>query len=296
MMSIRLQDVQDDSRRKRGKDFGNQSEGGVVSSDSKSEKTINGNTLDPVIVDHLACRVLGELQDTVVLQGSRPLADATDWLLKQCQSAESCEISALRDGLLAYGVTVEQALDICVTGVARALGEGWLTDDVSFATVTMASLRLMGLTEALSAEWHPRTPHNSRSLSLLVATPKGEQHILGATVLASLLRRQGHSVRLMLNADVHEVERYLTQSGCQAILMSLGSLKCLDVVKEIVLAVCRASHPHPRVVVGGDVILNKDYLKILKETTDVPFYTSDVEKALLDLERPVIPRLKMAAE
>lgn len=267
-----------------------------MSSDFKSEKTINDNALDPVIVDHLACRVLGELRETVVLQSSQPLANATEWLLKQCQSAESCEISTLRDGLLAHGITVDQALDVCVTEVARSLGEGWLSDDLSFASVTMGSLRLMGLTEALSAEWHPRTPHNSRSLSLLVITPKGEQHILGATVLASLLRRQGHSVRLILNADAFEVDRYLKQSGCQAVLMSLGSLKCLDVLKEIVSAVEQASHPHPRVVVGGAVILNPNYLKVLKETTDVPIYTSDVENALSGLRRPVVPRLKMAAE
>ncbi len=97
------------------------------------------------------------------------------------------------DALAHAGLGLESILMDLVAPTARALGEQWDEDLISFVQVTAALGLLQKLVHVLGPRFAPDSAH--RGLCALVAAPH-EQHILGLYLVGEFLRRAGWSVQL----------------------------------------------------------------------------------------------------
>ncbi|MFN0099347.1 MAG: B12-binding domain-containing protein [Gemmatimonadaceae bacterium] len=99
--------------------------------------------------------------------------------------------------LLEAGVRAETLLDDAFPRAARALGELWCADDADFYTVTVAMTRLHRLVHEVSAPFLAEQAFPGSAGRVLLCGIDGEQHLLGLSILAEFLSRDGWDVHLL---------------------------------------------------------------------------------------------------
>ena len=93
-------------------------------------------------------------------------------------------------------VSATAVADLYIPEVARRLGAAWEADCLSFAAVTMGVARLQAILREIGACWSADRGGVVDGPMVLLVLPQGEQHTLGAMVLAGRLRRMGISVAM----------------------------------------------------------------------------------------------------
>lgn len=157
-------------------------------------------------------------------------------------------------GLLAAGILPGEIVDRHVPAAARALGESWVADELSFAAVTVAGARLQALVRDLAGDPGGAAPRaDGRGGTALMILPEGESHSLGALVAADQLRRAGISTRVALGRPPRDVAAILRAGRYDLALLSYGCGTSLAVVAEAVHAVRRAAPEPISVAVGGSI-------------------------------------------
>ena len=175
-------------------------------------------------------------------------------LLAALTAAEADGVEAAVTDLLAAGIAPEEIVDRYVPAAARALGEGWVADELSFTVVTVASARLQTLVRDLGGDPGGSSPGgDGRGRTALMILPEGEAHSLGALVAADQLRRAGISTRLSLGRSARDVAAILRAGRYDLALLSYGCGTPLGAVAEAVAAVRRAAGRPILVAVGGSI-------------------------------------------
>ena len=93
------------------------------------------------------------------------------------------------------GIDLEHLYLDVVTPAARLLGDGWLSDRVDFASVTLASYTLQQIVYEWSDNFLDSGRPASHDLSLLVLSAAGNSHGLGPSLLGQFFRRAGWRVQ-----------------------------------------------------------------------------------------------------
>jgi len=171
-----------------------------------------------------------------------------------------------------------ETINTYIPAAARRLGQMWSEDIVGFAEVSIGTARLQALAHEVSCHWSMETTRDApQDLSLLLFTPHGEDHTLGAVTLCTLLRRRGYQVDLHLNATR---ETILTEAsgGRYDIVMtscsrSEGLASLTGLFKDV-----RARSEHPPVLVVGGVVL--DHMKNVQQLTGADLATRDIHQVL----------------
>ena len=205
----------------------------------------------------------------------------TDWLLRHCISPWSLELDAVQRALDEHHLSATDIMDYCIPAAASRMGQMWADDELPFTDVTLGTARLMELSKHLAADWQPRPPRRRNMLNIMVATPVEEQHLLGPQLLTNYLRREGHSVRLMLGASSMDLESFLRQEACDAVFISVGSYATLDSANRMVAGILNDPSAGPRVIMGGGILTEQQYTTI---KTPVQWITNDISTALAGLK------------
>lgn len=164
-----------------------------------------------------------------------------------------------------------------VPSVARRLGEAWVADTLDFGHVTIGSARLQGLLWKLEKDWAASGSHSANSpAAFLVGVPKGNQHTLGATILAGQLRRHGKSVNLDLELTPDRVIAHVLNQQLSGVLLSVAAGDSLAFIEELV----DTSHHHSRitpVIIGGSILNFED---TISARTSADLVTSCIDEVL----------------
>ena len=156
--------------------------------------------------------------------------------------------------LLAAGILPEEIVDRHVPAAARALGESWVADELSFAAVTVAGARLQALVRDLAGDpGGAATGAGGRGGTALMILPEGEAHSLGALVAADQLRRAGISTRVALGRPLRDVAAILRAGRYDLALLSYGCGTSLAAVTDAVRAVRLAATGPISIAVGGSI-------------------------------------------
>jgi methylmalonyl-CoA mutase cobalamin-binding subunit len=175
-------------------------------------------------------------------------------------------------------VSAESVIDTFVPEAARKLGELWVDDEISFADVTMGSLRLQALlTEAIATVNRESLLPAQTLLRTLIIIPEGEQHIIGAQVLASQLRRMGCEVASSYCETEGVLKARLMQETTDLILISCSGRDTLATIRRTVQIIRAAIPSCPAVVLGGSIKADKEELK---DITGVDLVTNVVGEAV----------------
>lgn len=172
--------------------------------------------------------------------------------------------------------------DLYIPALARMLGEDWNDDRLTFAEVSIGSVRLQSMLRDLgTAWWADAARHDSEGGTLLLAVPAGEQHTLGAMVLLGQLRRLGVSVRLALGERREDLKAILRTTRCDGIFVSVSCTNRLAEVRGLVEALRGACRQETPLIAGGSA-LQAGVLtaRELAEVVGADAATNDLQAAL----------------
>ena len=202
------------------------------------------------VVRRLADQISERLAE--VGQPSDPVIDELcNALLSDDREAAARMITkAQRDG------ASHEALCLSYLAVAaRRLGDWWEEDRVSFVKVTMAAGRVYAILRGLRRET-PLRILNPKKVATFVSVP-GDNHELGVTMAADLLRERGWDIRLLVGMDHDDLIDELAADPPSLIGISTGGKRSLPALLRLIVALRIATRP-ARILVCGQ-IANDDF-------------------------------------
>lgn len=161
---------------------------------------------------------------------------------------------ALKPELKRARISPALLADVYIPEVARRLGEAWEADCVSFAQVTMGVARLQAILREIGAAWSADAAGHHGGPTLLFILPAGEQHTLGAMVMAGRLRRSGISICLRIAPNPAELAHLATIRAFDGALISVACHERLEVCRKLVTTLKHATKGALPVALGGAVL------------------------------------------
>lgn len=176
--------------------------------------------------------------------------------------------------LRGFRLGVDTIIDNYIPAVATELGDMWVRSDVDFAQVTIGALRLQSLLVEATAESVPVITTPSQENAVLLIVPDGEQHFLGASVVAAQLRRLGCGVTTSF-CEPHEiVMARIVNDHMNAVLFTCARSGGLETIAQTVFSIRQLVDPAPLMILGGSLVGSTPDEKDLQEATGVDVVTN----------------------
>jgi methylmalonyl-CoA mutase cobalamin-binding subunit len=160
---------------------------------------------------------------------------------------------------------------------ARRLGEGWQDDTRSFMDVTMGVARLTDLLREVGGEWKGDDAEVAGRPSVLLIVPHGEQHTLGASVLACRMRHLGVSVCLRIGPALSDLATLVATRGFVGAMVTLSHREKAESCAVLVRALRTLGKGGLPVALGGAAVEDTPNLMDL---TGADLVTNVLEEAL----------------
>ncbi len=231
----------------------------------------------PDHVDALASTVISVLRDRQAVSSEGLRQFVLDHLLRAVLTRGVFSADKLLDELCGYRLSVDSIIDLYVPAVARSLGAQWEVDHVSFADVTIGTLRLQSLLSEASILTRIDADGLANSLHALIVVPQNEQHFLGASVVAGQLRRLGCEVAMSFDEDYGTFNARLLVEVPDVILITCARWETLESVTQTVQLVRKALPDGPVIALGGAI---EAPAKEVKEKTGVDIVTNVAAEAV----------------
>ena len=238
----------------------------------------------PENVDALASKVISVLHDRqrVSFDGLRQFV--LDHVMRAVLSKSSFSPDGLLTELRGYRLTVDAIIDLYVPASARMLGDKWCDDQINFAEVTVGIMRLQSLLSEASASTRIDLRVGQEQLGTLVLVPQGEQHFLGASVLAAQLRRIGCDVSMSFDEDFDALSSRLAEYIPDMILISCARLETLEIAADTVQTIRQVVSDAPLIALGGALEMRAE---TVIEKTGVDIVANTAEEAVAVCSRRV---------
>lgn len=216
-----------------------------------ADRRPNGGSLS---VSKFAAEVVARLVAREEAGGS----DIRETLLQKfvlaVKSPDPRVMDALRPEFRRARVTPSILADVYIPEAARRMGKQWEDDAASFSDVTIAVARLQAILREIGVDWSADEGARGRDATMLLILPSGEQHTLGAMVIASWLRRQGISVCLRIAPDVSDLLCLMATHRFDGAMISVACEDKLEACAKLVKTLKGASGGAMPVAVGGVVL------------------------------------------
>jgi len=174
---------------------------------------------------------------------------AGEVLVRHCLSRAFDKNSALQQ-LLELGFKETSIVDYCIPIAAARLGEAWVNDTLSFAECTLGTSNLQMLVKLISQNREGEL-NSSVGNRYLICVHEKEQHTLGALVVADILRRKGHSLKVILDANSDEVCHLQKANRYDGIFFSCASYLSIRETAECVKQIRNISGSELPIFLGG---------------------------------------------
>lgn len=211
----------------------------------------DGEGATRVELDALASRVISVLceRQTKTPGGSKQFI--LNYLLNAVRSSKPFDSGRVMAELRGNRLTSDEVIDTYVPEVAIAMGDLWMRDEIDFARVTVGALRLQSLLGEASAETARLIKSEASALGALVVVPQGEQHFLGAHVVAAQLRRLGVAVSISFCEDQQSLVTRVEMEAPDMVLFSCARVEALAAVERTVIKIRNVIEPAPVLAIGG---------------------------------------------
>ena len=187
-------------------------------------------------------------------------------------------IEALKPELKRARISPAMLADIYIPEAARRLGKSWEDDTLTFADVTIGTVRLQSILRDISAGWAADASNTTgASGSVLLLLPEKEHHTLGPLVVTGQLRRRGVSVSLQLATESREWRSILSKRHFDGVIISVGWEGKIAACVQLIGAIKQLTKGRMPVAVGGAVLTRSD-ATLSCEGADV--VTNDLDKVL----------------
>ncbi|RYI33136.1 MAG: cobalamin B12-binding domain-containing protein [Acetobacteraceae bacterium] len=208
-----------------------------------------------------------------------------DQFLKLLASDGGMDPASLLDAMLVRRLDPEMVACTYAGEAARVLGEGWLSDELSFVDVTIRSERIAAVVRRVDEMLVSATAPEGRSALILVA--EAEQHTLGAYVLALQLRLAGYNAVVRVAPVTADLTALMAANRFDIALVSIGCTAGLESGVSLVRMLRLMSRGEIRIFVGGAVPVSDE---VLLERTGADRALRDVSALLTELDDSVAGR------
>ena len=175
---------------------------------------------------------------------------------RQCFATDDAPMRAVVQGLLASGCPVTRLYVDLLGPTARALGELWEDDRCDFTDVTVGVGRLQQLLRELSPSFGAEIDHLEDGRRILLLPAPGEQHTLGASMVAEFFRRAGWDVVGGVSGTGLDPVRAVQREWFDILGLSAGSHARVDWLRDCVAQARRVSMNRGLgVMVGGPLFV-----------------------------------------
>jgi hypothetical protein len=222
------------------------------------------------------------------------IEEAGKLLVQHCLSKTFDQKTILQE-LLMLGFKVDTIVDHCIPIAATRLGEAWVKDTLSFSEATIGSANLQILLKLIAQDREDNFISDSGK-RFLVCVHESEQHTLGALILGDMLRRQGHSLKIKLNAQLTQICDLQESSDYDGIFFSCSSFLSIKETAACVRKIRQTVTHNCPIFLGGSNIEQTSLGLDLNEFDLVTNSLNDVIKYVEKNRKKVPLHLSMAAE
>ncbi len=201
-------------------------------------------------------------------------------LVRQCLSSSFDQKIVLKE-LLELGFKHDTIVDYCIPLAATKLGEAWVNDTLSFSEATVGSANLQILLK-LIAEDRQISCNSRDGKRFLICVHESEQHTLGALVMGDMLRRQGHSLKIKLDAKFSEICELHNSNDYDAIFFSCASFLSAKETAGCVKRIRQTFRYTPPIFLGGS---NIEHVSEGINLKDFDLVTSSLDAAIEYVEK-----------
>lgn len=212
----------------------------------------------PEKVDAFASTVISVLRGRQVVSFEGLRQFVLDHMERAVLNRGSFSPEALLVELRGHRLMVDEIIDHYVPTVARMLGVQWEEDQISFADVTIGTMRLQALVSVASMSPCFDRGAGVTCLNALVLVPQGEQHFLGASVLAGQLRRINCDVQMSYDEDMQLLTARLMREVPDLVLISCARRETLESVADTVQTIRSVMADNTVVAVGGTIKMSPE--------------------------------------
>lgn len=248
-----------------------------------NERSRAGQSFGASALAESAMSMLSRRQ-TVSPSGTRQFV--LDHMVRAACSRSSFDAGEMLDELRGHRLSVDAVIDLYVPAAARMLGDMWNRDEIDFATVTVGSMRLQALLSTASVESLDFIRPVDDALSMLLVVPLGEDHTLGAYVLAAQLRRLGARVDMSFCETQSDLVSRFLCDATDVVLFTASCSRTLENISGTVRDFGRVSADLPPLIVGGCLSETDDDARtisgvdvVTRDARDVVKLASGVRKA-----------------
>lgn len=229
------------------------------------------NGLAQEALEHLAA-----LRQRAATEGSdADLAFLIDALEGNAFPDESALLAALTGRRVDAAVVAHDL----IPRAARHLGRLWEADELGFVAVTLGTARLEALLRLITANAE-NDARVTAEAAILVIVPPGEQHTLGASLVADQLRRAGHAVCLHIAPSAQELAQAVSDARFKLALISVGCHQALSRANGLVKTLALVSKGGLRTVIGGAICEDDE---VILTATGADMVARDVSQVLAQL-------------
>lgn len=231
----------------------------------------------PEHVGALAERVISTLRDRQDGASDGVRQFVLEYLMRALLARDMFVAHDVYEDMRAHRVTADTIVDVYIVHAARQLGDKWINDEITFSQVTIGTLRLQSLlTEIAPPNRMMHFGHRQR-LHTLIIVPQGEQHFLGANVVAAQLRRTGCEVTMSFDETHERLRGRVKFDAPHLALITCSGVGNLESVARTVDILRSEPNDGPTIALGGAVTASEEDLK---EATGVDIVTSSAAAAV----------------
>ena len=158
------------------------------------------------------------------------------------------------------GVPIEVIYLHTLAGAARRMGEMWDRDELSFLDMTVATGRIFSIMRELRIEARSRLPKTLPKQHALFATVPGEDHLLGVTMAADLMRERGWQITLRTGKSHESLLESIENEHHMLIGLSASPSANVVAMTRLIVAL-RIVQPWAYIFVSGGIVDEIDDLK-----------------------------------
>ena len=173
-----------------------------------------------------------------------------------CRQGDSMRVNQIVNALTAQGISAERIFLDLITPAARHLGSLWDNDLCSFTDVTCGLAIMHQVIYRLGSEYRDGPHLKSEQTNVMICCAPGSQHLLGATIVGDLFRREGASVVIEISSTEQELLRAVANEWFDVIGISVAIESQLPTLKSLVQKLKKSSgNPNARVLLGGPIFM-----------------------------------------
>jgi methanogenic corrinoid protein MtbC1 len=246
-------------------------------------------------VQSLAHEAIARLSANLRGPGSDTAAPSSDVIERLCAALLSGDLDAgasMVARLQSEGTSIEAIYTVYLAATARRMGEMWENDEISFTAVTVGASRILAIMRGLRETFRATYAFSERS-ALFVAVPD-EQHTIGISMAADLVRKERWDVDLLVGATHDEIIEAVRSSDALVVGLTAHGWQSLAGLLKLIVGI-RIVNPAVNILVCGNIVNETEDIVI---RTGADAHAGDISTALRKMEEwhraanaPGAPRL-----